>query len=369
MTSRVKIRPAAPEDLSGLLAVENECFDIDRLSRRSLSNFIKPGSHQLLVLEKNGGVIGYVLNLYRTSTNLGRLYSIAVLPSERGKGYGEQLIRVAEQSAVERHCIFMRLEVNVNNDGAIELYRRNGYRQIARLPAYYEDGSDALRMEKRMRHITGADSAAQPFYEQTTDFTCGPASLMMALKTVDPVYEMSRREELRIWREATSIFMAAGHGGCSPYGLALSAWRRGLKVTLYINQADVPFIDGVRGEEKKSVMQEVHDDFMGEIRNTGIEVNVQNLQTHEIDQILASGHPVVALISTWRLNRNKAPHWVYVSAADDQFVYINDPDINDDPHLSQTDYTHVPIGKEIFYELARFGQRRLRCLIEITGTR
>jgi hypothetical protein len=180
---------------------------------------------------------------------------------------------------------------------------------------------------------------------------------------------MTRQEELRIWREATTIFMAAGHGGCSPYGLALSAWHRGLNVTLYINQEEAPFLDGVRDEEKKSVIQEVHDDFIKEIKTTGIIIKVQNLESAELDRILQSGHPIIALISTWRLNRNKAPHWVYVTASDDEFVYINDPDINDDPHLTQTDYIHVPIAKSIFREMARFGQKRLRCLIEITGLR
>jgi len=369
MAKTIEIRRAQPDDLSALIDIEQTCFETDRLSRRSFSNFLKSGAHELLVLLEAGKVTGYVLNLYRASTNLGRMYSIAVLPGARGKGYGERLLQAAEQSAAEHHCVFMRLEVNINNRGAIELYKRNGYRQIERIEGYYEDGADALRMEKRMRPVAGDVSAARPFYEQTTDFTCGPASLMMALKTVEPGYRMTRREEMRIWREATTIFMAAGHGGCSPYGLALSAWHRGLEVTLYINQREAPFLDGVRGEEKKSVINEVHDDFMAEIKTTGIKVKVQNLEASEIDQILRSGHPVIALISTWRLNRNKAPHWVYISASDDQFVYINDPDINDDPHLTQTDYTHVPILKQMFYDMARFGQKRLRCLIEITGLR
>lgn len=369
MTEQVQIRQAQADDLQQLLEIETTCFQTDRLSRRSFSNFIKSGAHELLVLSEGGRLVGYVLNLYRAGTNLGRMYSIAVLPQARGKGYGDRLLKAAEQAVQARHCVFMRLEVNVSNAAAIKLYEQNGYKTIGRIAGYYEDGADAFRMEKRMHHEISDRIQAKPFYEQTTDFSCGPASLMMALKTLKPGYEMSRREELRIWREATAIFMAAGHGGCSPYGLALSAWHRGLKVTLYINQEEAPFLDGVRGEEKKSVIQVVHDDFLAEIKTTGIKVRVQNLETHEIDRILQNGNPIVALISTWRLNRNKAPHWVYVTASDDRFVYINDPDINDDPHLTQTDYIHVPIEKTIFAEMARFGQKRLRCLIEITGLR
>lgn len=369
MVSQTEIRAARPDDLEPLLAIEQACFDSDRLSRRSFTNFIKPGAHELLVIVENGILAGYVLNLYRAGTNLGRMYSIAVIAEARGKGYGERLLQAAENAAQARHCVFMRLEVNVENKAAIHLYEQSGYHHIGRISGYYEDGSDAFRMEKRLHFESGNRDIAQPFYEQTTDFTCGPASLMMAVKTMRPDFDMTRREELRIWREATTIFMAAGHGGCSPYGLALSAWHRGLAVTLYINQEEAPFLDGVRDEEKKSVIQEVHDDFIAEIQTTDIEVRVQNLESVELDRILNSGHPIIALISTWRLNRNKAPHWVYVTASDEEFVYINDPDIHDDPHLTQTDYIHVPISKTIFREMARFGQKRLRCLIEITGTR
>ena len=369
MGNQHDIRPATTDDLESLIAIEQECFDSDRLSRRSFANFIKPGAHELLVLVEGEKLAGYVLNLYRAGTNLGRMYSIAVVPAARGKGYGERLLQAAETAAQARHCIFMRLEVNVENKAAIHLYERNDYRNIGRITGYYEDGSDAYRMEKRLRRETINRDIARPFYEQTTDFTCGPASLMMAVKFMRPEYDMTRREELRIWREATTIFMAAGHGGCSPYGLALSAWHRGLTVTLYIKQEEAPFLDGVRDEEKKYVIQEVHDDFVAEIKTTGIQIKVQNLEAAELDRILRSGHPIIALISTWRLNRNKAPHWVYVTASDEEFVYINDPDINEDPHLTQTDYIHVPIAKAIFREMARFGQKRLRCLVEITGLR
>ena len=192
---------------------------------------------------------------------------------------------------------------------------------------------------------------------------------MMAIKTLNPSYKMTRYDELQIWREATTIFMMAGHGGCSPYGLALSAWNRGFQVTLYVNQSGPPFVDGVRGDEKKEVVELVHKSFLKQIRKTRIKLQVQHLETNEMDKILDSGKPILALISTWLLNRNKVPHWVYVSDADDQFVYVNDPDVDDDePHFSQTDYIQVPIERNLFFKIAKFGQKKLRCLLVLSGT-
>ena len=49
---------------------------------------------------------------------------------------------------------------------------------------------------------------------------------MMAMTALDPSRTMDANDEIRIWREATTVFMTSGHGGCGPYGLALAAHRR-----------------------------------------------------------------------------------------------------------------------------------------------
>lgn len=369
MIEKSNIRQAKMHDIEQLLAMEETCFETDRLSRRSFLNFIKQGAHDLLVLDSDKRILGYVLVLYRAGTNLGRMYSIAVLPDMQGRGLSKILLAAAEDAAQQHGCGYMRLEVSVNNVPAISLYKHRGYQTIGTIKEYYENGDDALRMEKRL-HYHGKDrTITKPYYQQTTDFTCGPASLMMAIKTLQPEYHMSRHEELQIWREATTIYMTSGHGGCSPHGLALSAWRRGFNVTLYTNQEEAPFVDSVRDEHKKAIIEFVHNDFMEEIKKTNIDIRVSNLETDELDRILQKGVPVIALISTWRLNRNKAPHWVYVAGSDDEYVYINDSDLGNEPHETQTDYIQVPINRHMFRDMARFGQKRLRCLLVITGPR
>jgi ribosomal-protein-alanine acetyltransferase len=369
MIEKDNIRQARANDIEQLIAMETACFETDRLSRRSFLHFIKQGAHDLLVIENGNRILGYVLVLYRAGTNLGRMYSIAVLPEEQGKGLSKKLLAAAENAAQEHRCGYMRLEVSINNIPAISLYKHHGYQTIGTIKQYYENGEDALRMEKRLHYHGKERTITKPYYQQTTDFTCGPASLMMAMKTLQPDYSMSRHEELQIWREATTIYMTSGHGGCSPHGLALSAWRRGFNVSLYTTQEEAPFVDSVRDEHKKAVIEFVHKDFLEQIKDTEIAIRVSNLESEELDDILQKGEPIIALISTWRLNRNKAPHWVFVADSDDEYVYINDSDPGDDPHETQTDYIQVPINRHMFRDMARFGQKRLRCLLVITGPR
>jgi ribosomal protein S18 acetylase RimI-like enzyme len=58
------------------------------------------------------------------------------------------LLNDAEEVARRAGCRRLRLEVRADNDSAIHLYESRGYRQIALLPGYYEDGMSALRYER-----------------------------------------------------------------------------------------------------------------------------------------------------------------------------------------------------------------------------
>ncbi len=354
----LQIRPAQRTDLDALCQLELDCFSSDRLSRRSFSHLLRSEHADLLIAAANGAA-GYALLLYRSGTNLARLYSIAVAPDSRGRGLSKQLLEACEQRARERDCGFLRLEVSTANARAIGLYERSGYHRFGQIRAYYEDGSDAWRMEKPLRRTTRHPQPRTRYYEQTTPFTCGPASLMMALNRLDGTYSMNRQEELRIWRESTTIYMTSGHGGCSPQGLALSAWNRGFDVCLHVNASGTPFVDSVRDPHKKEVIELVHRDFLQQLAETGVQLVDTELPLAALIERLQHGVVGVTLISTWRLNRNKAPHWVTISGADERYVYLSDPDFERDPWHNETDYIDVPVAHQEFQAMARFGRRRL----------
>ncbi|MGH6929031.1 MAG: peptidase C39 family protein, partial [Dongiaceae bacterium] len=55
-----------------------------------------------------------------------------------------------------------------------------------------------------------------PHYGQTTDFTCGPSSLIMVMKALKPGVKADRALELQLWREENTIFLGTSGvlGGC-----------------------------------------------------------------------------------------------------------------------------------------------------------
>lgn len=357
MAVHPRIRPALRADVPRLAELERRCFSTDRLSPRSLQRMAGSETASLLVAEDGDRLLGYSLMLFHRGTSLARLYSIALAPEARGLGIAEALLRSGEEIAVERGKVFVRLEVNTANHAAIRLYEKLGYRRFGVYHDYYEDHSDALRMEKRVLYFRHPGLLQPlPYYAQTTEFSCGPAALMMAMAALMPEYPLNRSEELQLWREATTIYMTSGHGGCGPHGLALAAWRRGFDATVYVSQSGPLFLEGVRREEKKAVLEQVHADFIADLAATDVRLIDQSVELDTLRAAINSGRIPIVLISTYRFNRSKAPHWVVVAAIDDRFVYIHDPELDEQENRAALDNQYLPIRLQTFANSMRFGQ-------------
>lgn len=354
-------RNASAEDLPSLLSLENQCFEHDRLSPRSFQWMISRAHASLIVAQAAGQLMGYALLLFHRGTSLARLYSIAISPAARGQGLGKRLLAEAEHTARSVDCAYMRLEVRPDNQTAIRLYEGVGYRRFAVINDYYQDHADALRYEKRIIEQPSGNARRVPYYQQTTDFTCGPACLLMAMAALQPGRALARREEVQLWREATTVFMTSGHGGCSPQGLALAAWRRGFRVTLQVSVDGPLFLNGVRSENKKAVIRLVHEELCTELQNSGV-VQVHSKKI-DIAALLAAGGQPLVLISCFRMTRSKAPHWVMVTGCDEDFVYLHDPDIDHSRHRHALDCQHIPVSHQEFQRMSLFGGNKLRAAV------
>jgi ribosomal protein S18 acetylase RimI-like enzyme len=144
----VSVRRSRPADLEALWDIENQVFDMNRMSRRSLRRLLAAPSAAVLVAECGGDVAGAAVVLFRVNSPIARLYSLAVVPCQTGRGIGTALITAVEKAARSRKCRFVRLEVHEKNHGAIVCYRKAGYEQFDRHHEYYEDKGHALRFEK-----------------------------------------------------------------------------------------------------------------------------------------------------------------------------------------------------------------------------
>jgi ribosomal protein S18 acetylase RimI-like enzyme len=146
----LSVRRSKPSDLDALWDLENQVFDTNRMSRRSLRRLLAVPTAAVLVAEDGGRFAGAAIVLFRANSAIGRLYSLAVAPRFTGRGIGSALVTAVEKAARSRKCRFVRLEVHEKNHGAIVCYRKAGFEQFDRHHEYYEDKGHALRFEKRL---------------------------------------------------------------------------------------------------------------------------------------------------------------------------------------------------------------------------
>ncbi|AFK51197.1 ribosomal-protein-alanine acetyltransferase [Thermogladius calderae 1633] len=142
----VEIRASREEDIPTLLEIERECFPPDLAYDRSVfEELFTIINGVVLVAEVGGRVIGYAAGV--VEEGYGHVVSIAVAPSWQGKGVGSLLLEKLEEKLRGLGAACFVLEVAVDNERALRLYTKSGYRVVRVLKGYY-GGRDGFLMVK-----------------------------------------------------------------------------------------------------------------------------------------------------------------------------------------------------------------------------
>ena len=362
------IRPAQISDVAALIQLEDICFTGDKISPRQFRYHLTRARSYTLVFESDGVLIGYAMIFYSRGTSVARIYSVAITPEARRKRIAQELIVAAEKNSLEQGKTSIRVEIRQDNIASQALFAKLGYKTFGKVLDYYEDHEAAIRMEKNLYPDRGEHIFTVPYYAQSFEFTCGPAALMMAMKTLNPEQELSPQEELRLWREATTIFMTSGIGGCGPQGLALAAERRGFGAEIYLNSPENFLIDSVRSEEKKRIMSMVEEDLTAQCKKVQIRIIPMPLSLPMLEKKLKKGAIPLVLISSWAIYQERIPHWLVVTGMDSNFVYAHDPFIDHEKGETISDSLSMPIAHTDFNRMARYGKKGQRAAVLIWST-
>jgi [ribosomal protein S18]-alanine N-acetyltransferase len=146
--SGIVVREARPRDLDAIARLENESFETDRVSRRSLREFLRAPHRPVIAATIDDELAGYVLVSLRKSARAVRIYSLAVDSRFARRGVGKALMQACEAYALRHRRGAITLEVRYDNAPAIALYESCGFRQFGEHAHYYADGAAALRYEK-----------------------------------------------------------------------------------------------------------------------------------------------------------------------------------------------------------------------------
>lgn len=144
----VIIRKAGLNDVEALMAIEMASFPSDQLSVRQMRYLICKAKAKTFVVQSDNTIAGYATVLLPVRPRCARLYSIAVVEVWRHKKIGACLLQAVVHCAEEAGYSVLRLEVRVSAESVQAFYRRMGFVAINRLPNYYADGEDGVKMQK-----------------------------------------------------------------------------------------------------------------------------------------------------------------------------------------------------------------------------
>jgi len=167
-----------------------------------------------------------------------------------------------------------------------------------------------------------------PYYEQTSDFTCGPACVLMVLKHFEPRLRIDRGLEFEVWRKCNMI----GIRGSDPYGLAVPFMDAGYEVLLLTQRKQV--INAAQWRlrlRRRFTSDEVELSLFGMAQNYSralgrrLKVIIKRPVVSDINRALEEGYVPIALVHMGVVHSLNIPHWVVVTGGDSELVRFNDP--------------------------------------------
>jgi ribosomal protein S18 acetylase RimI-like enzyme len=141
----LEIQPAGLRDLGSLRHVEQACFPKDAWPLLDLVAVLTWPDVVRLKAVTGGQMVGFIAGDPRPSENLAWIASVGVLPDFQHQGIGRSLLRACEARLTQPR---VRLCVRASNAPAIGLYLQEGYLSVDTWTKYYNDGENALVMEK-----------------------------------------------------------------------------------------------------------------------------------------------------------------------------------------------------------------------------
>ncbi len=167
-----------------------------------------------------------------------------------------------------------------------------------------------------------------PYYAQSSEFSCGPACVLMVMKHFDPSLEMGRELEFEVWRQCNMI----GIKGADPYGLSVPLIDAGFEVRLITQRRKiVEYKPWKRRLLRHFSSDDIELSIFGMRENKrralsrGLPVSYKPPVVTDVIQGVQKGFVPIALVHMGVVHSLNIPHWIVVTHVDEESVVFNDP--------------------------------------------
>ncbi len=141
------------DDFDDLYGIEEVCFQSsERFTRRYMRELIASQETATWIAEENGQLAGFAIVEFirQVAPTVAYISTIEVLPVQRGRGIGAELLRRLEGSAHAERATGIWLHVDAENASAIRLYERLGYHKNSSAKHYYARNRPAAIYVKQL---------------------------------------------------------------------------------------------------------------------------------------------------------------------------------------------------------------------------
>ena len=167
-----------------------------------------------------------------------------------------------------------------------------------------------------------------PYYAQSSDFTCGPACVLMVMKHFEPDLEIGRELEFEVWRQCNMI----GIRGADPFGLSIPLIDAGYNVRLITRSSKTVNSEyWKRRLRRRFSSEEIELSIFGMKDNKQRAIRRNLLVTYkrpvvaDIVRGVRGDYVPIALVHMGVIHSLNIPHWIVVTDADEEQVVFNDP--------------------------------------------
>lgn len=142
----VTIKRLKPEDVDGVIQIEQLCYGDHHWSKESFLNELRNDlAYYYSLYTKEGELAGYAGCWHILEE--AHITTIAVAPNFRRKHFAQALLKQIIDDCYSAKIKYITLEVRVSNTPAINLYTKYGFSSFGTRKKYYQDNNeDALIM-------------------------------------------------------------------------------------------------------------------------------------------------------------------------------------------------------------------------------
>jgi ribosomal-protein-alanine N-acetyltransferase len=135
----VTIEDASMRHLDRLCEIETECFEKEAFTKQQIAHLLTDYNSVSLVAKINSEIVGFIIGMIYLERNslTGHILTIDISPIHRRRGIAQKLLQEIEKIFREKGVKACRLEVREGNIAALRLYRKFGYKKVAKLKNYY----------------------------------------------------------------------------------------------------------------------------------------------------------------------------------------------------------------------------------------